>query len=79
MPDLRGASVLEARVGHRAIPADGLPALGKASQIAGYYEAVMHSGITLGPIAARTLTAEILHGDIDPLAASFRATRLASA
>jgi len=79
VPDLRGASVLEARVGHRAIPADGLPALGKASQIAGYYEAVMHSGITLGPIAARTLTAEILHGDIDPLAASFRATRLASA
>jgi glycine/D-amino acid oxidase-like deaminating enzyme len=79
VPAIGGPSVLDVRFGHRAIPADGLPALGKASQIDGYYEAVMHSGITLGPIAARTLTAEILHGDVDPLAASFRASRLASA
>jgi glycine/D-amino acid oxidase-like deaminating enzyme len=76
VPDLAGARVLDARVGHRAIPVDGLPVIGRAAGIDGYYEAVTHSGITLGPIVARALTAEILHGEIDPLVSSFPASRL---
>jgi glycine/D-amino acid oxidase-like deaminating enzyme len=60
------------------MPLDGLPMIGKATDIDGYYEAAMHSGITLGPIAARALTAEILHGRIDPLVSSLRASRLPS-
>jgi glycine/D-amino acid oxidase-like deaminating enzyme len=76
VPELADASVVDARVGYRPIPADGLPAIGAATRITGYYEAVTHSGITLGPIIARTLTAEILHGRIDPLVAHFRASRL---
>jgi len=76
VPELAHAPVLDARIGHRPIPSDGLPAIGRATSIDGYYEAVTHSGITLGPILARVLTAEILHGEIDPLVADFRATRL---
>jgi glycine/D-amino acid oxidase-like deaminating enzyme len=73
---LASASVVEARVGYRPVPVDGLPAIGKATDIDGYYEAVTHSGITLGPIIARALSAEILRGHVDPLVTSFRASRL---
>jgi glycine/D-amino acid oxidase-like deaminating enzyme len=76
IPDLADARVLDARIGYRPIPVDGLPVVGRAAGIDGYYEAVTHSGITLGPIVARALTAEILHGEIDPLVSSFRPSRL---
>jgi glycine/D-amino acid oxidase-like deaminating enzyme len=77
-PALVESIVLDARVGRRPIPADGLPAIGKAAHINGYYEAVTHSGITLGPIIGRLLTAEIMHGHIDPLVSAFRASRFRS-
>jgi glycine/D-amino acid oxidase-like deaminating enzyme len=76
VPGLADAAVADARVGHRPIPPDGLPLIGRAGDLSGYYEAVTHSGITLGPIVARALTAEILHNEIDPLVSSFRASRL---
>jgi glycine/D-amino acid oxidase-like deaminating enzyme len=76
LPELASASVVDVRVGHRPIPADGFPAIGRATNIRGYFEAVMHSGITLGPIVARALTAELVHGREDPLVSSFRASRL---
>jgi glycine/D-amino acid oxidase-like deaminating enzyme len=75
VPELAGAPVVDARIGQRPIPFDGLPAVGKATAVDGYYEAITHSGITLGPILARALTAEILHGEIDPLVAGYRASR----
>jgi glycine/D-amino acid oxidase-like deaminating enzyme len=78
VPQLAGASVVETRVGYRPVPVDGFPVIGKASDIDGYYEAVTHSGITLGPIVGRMLAAEIIHGDIDPLVSPFRASRLRS-
>jgi glycine/D-amino acid oxidase-like deaminating enzyme len=76
VPQLTGASVVETRIGNRPIPGDGFPALGKAGDIDGYYEAVTHSGITLGPVVGRMLAAEIINGYIDPLVAPFRARRL---
>jgi glycine/D-amino acid oxidase-like deaminating enzyme len=78
VPQLAGASVVETRVGYRPVPEDGFPVIGKASDIDGYYEAVTHSGITLGPVVGRTLAAEIIHGDIDPLVSPFRASRFRS-
>jgi glycine/D-amino acid oxidase-like deaminating enzyme len=78
VPELAGAAVADVRVGHRPIPVDGLPVIGKASDVDGYYEAITHSGITLGPIVGRALTAEILNDQIDPLVSSFRASRLPS-
>jgi hypothetical protein len=38
--------------------------------------AVTHSGIALGPILARALTAEVLRDQINPLVSGFHASRL---
>jgi glycine/D-amino acid oxidase-like deaminating enzyme len=76
VPEFAGAAVADVRLARRPIPLDSLPVIGKAGDVYGYYEAVMHSGITLGPVVARALTAEILHEQIDPLVLSFRASRL---
>jgi glycine/D-amino acid oxidase-like deaminating enzyme len=78
VPQLAGASVVATRVGYRPVPVDGFPVIGKATDIDGYYEAVTHSGITLGPVVGRTLAAEIISGDIDPLISPFRASRFSS-
>lgn len=53
----------------RPVPGDGLPAVGKVSP--GLWLAVMHSGVTLAPIVAELLAAEILGGEGDPLLSSF--------
>lgn len=53
----------------RPVPGDGLPAIGKVSP--GLWLAVMHSGVTLAPIVAELLAAEILGGEGDPLLESF--------
>jgi glycine/D-amino acid oxidase-like deaminating enzyme len=65
------AEVVEARFGLRPVPADGHSCVGALSKIPGYYEAVTHSGVTLGPIVGRLLAREILSGEIDPLIAPF--------
>jgi glycine/D-amino acid oxidase-like deaminating enzyme len=76
VPRLAVASVVDARVGYRPVAVDGFPLLGRASAVDGYYEAVTHSGITLGPVVGRTLAAEIVHGHVDELVSPFRASRL---
>jgi glycine/D-amino acid oxidase-like deaminating enzyme len=45
--------------------------------IPGYFEAVTHSGITLAPLIGRSLTAEILKKERDPLLEPFRPERAA--
>jgi glycine/D-amino acid oxidase-like deaminating enzyme len=78
LPALEEGEVVEARYGMRPVPADGHPCVGALSQIPGYYEAVTHSGVTLGPLIGSLLTREILTGAVDPLIAPFRADRLPS-
>lgn len=73
--ELKGASVVDARVGTRPYPADGHSCVGGVSGIDGYYEAVTHSGITLGPLLGRLLASEIADGTVDPLLGSFRPDR----
>jgi glycine/D-amino acid oxidase-like deaminating enzyme len=75
LPNLAEAEVVEARFGLRPVPADGHSCVGALSQIPGYYEAVTHSGVTLGPLVGRLLAREILTGEVDPLLASFRPDR----
>jgi glycine/D-amino acid oxidase-like deaminating enzyme len=72
---LEAAEVVEARFGMRPVPADGHSCVGALSGIPGYYEAVTHSGVTLGPLIGRLLAREILTGEVDPLIAPFRADR----
>ncbi|HET7036321.1 MAG TPA: hypothetical protein VFI42_11630, partial [Thermomicrobiaceae bacterium] len=71
------APVVAARIGTRPLPVDGRSCLGAVSAAPGYYEAVTHSGVTLGPLLGRLLTQEILRGVVDPLAAPFRPDRFA--
>jgi glycine/D-amino acid oxidase-like deaminating enzyme len=78
LPALEEAEVVEARFGMRPVPADGHSCVGALSAIPGYYEAVTHSGVTLGPLIGRLLAREILTGEVDPLIAPFRADRFPS-
>lgn len=75
VPMLRGAPVHDARIGVRPITADGHPSVGSVPGLGGYYEAVTHSGVTLGPLLGRLVAAEVLHGTVDPMLATFRPDR----
>jgi glycine/D-amino acid oxidase-like deaminating enzyme len=77
LPALEEAEIVEARFGMRPVPADGHSCVGAVSRIPGYYEAVTHSGVTLGPLVGRLLAQEILTGEVDPLIAPFRPDRFA--
>ena len=54
-------------LGHRPVPEDGFPAVGRVDGIAGLYVAVMHSGITLAPAIGRFVADEIMTGRRDAL------------
>ncbi|MEU6372500.1 FAD-dependent oxidoreductase [Streptomyces sp. NPDC046909] len=75
VPELGDSPVMEARVSQRPIPADGFPSVGAVPTVPGYYEAVSHSGITLGPVIGRLLASEIVRGERDELLAEFRPER----
>ncbi|WP_405639924.1 NAD(P)/FAD-dependent oxidoreductase [Streptomyces sp. NBC_00019] len=75
VPDLGDSPIAQARIAHRPIPADGFPSVGAVPSVPGYYEAVTHSGITLGPVIGRLLASEILTGKRDALLADFRPQR----
>lgn len=75
VPELGESRIARTRVAHRPIPADGFPSVGAVPSVPGYYEAVAHSGITLGPVIGRMLAAEILSGTRDEMLADFRPER----
>ncbi|WP_327669045.1 MULTISPECIES: FAD-dependent oxidoreductase [unclassified Streptomyces] len=75
VPELAGGRVAETRVVNRPIPVDGFPSVGAVPAVPGYYEAVTHSGITLGPVIGRLLATEIHGGRSDALLAGFRPER----
>ncbi|HJQ28258.1 MAG TPA: FAD-binding oxidoreductase [Rubrobacter sp.] len=75
LPALTEAEVVEARFGLRPVPADGHSCVGALTGVPGYYEAVTHSGVTLGPLVGRLLAREILTCEVDPLIAPFRPDR----
>jgi glycine/D-amino acid oxidase-like deaminating enzyme len=57
--DVRLVSV---RLGARPMPADELPIIGAVPGVNGAYLAVMHSGVTLAPTAARLIASEVVNG-----------------
>ena len=75
VPELGGATIAATRIAYRPIPADGYPSVGVLPSVPGYFEAVTHSGITLGPVLGRLLAAEILNGNSADLLADFRPER----
>lgn len=75
VPELGTSRIAQTRVADRPIPADGFPSVGAVPSIPGYYEAVSHSGITLGPVIGLLLASEILIGTRDEILADFRPER----
>ncbi|HEX3721507.1 MAG TPA: FAD-dependent oxidoreductase [Nitrolancea sp.] len=69
------ARIVDARIGIRPIPRDGRSCVGGIAYIDGYYEAVTHSGVTLGPLLGRLLANEIVNGERDTLLAPFSPNR----
>jgi glycine/D-amino acid oxidase-like deaminating enzyme len=69
LPELGRAGVEKMTQGFRPMPADGLPIVGVAPRRRDVYLAVMHSGVTLGPLMGRLAAGELLDGvDAEPLA-----------
>lgn len=75
LPGLAPGRVVSTHVGPRPIPADGVSVVGGVSSVPGYYVAVTHSGVTLGPLLGRLLATEIVDGEVDPLLRPFRPDR----
>jgi glycine/D-amino acid oxidase-like deaminating enzyme len=75
VPELGTSRIAETRVADRPIPGDGFPSVGAVPSVPGYYEAVSHSAITLGPVIGRLLASEILSGSTDGMLADFRPER----
>jgi glycine/D-amino acid oxidase-like deaminating enzyme len=77
VPALKEARPTDALVAMRPMPADGYPSVGAVASIPGYFEAVTHSGITLAPLIARSLSDEILGKAHDRLFDAYRPERIA--
>jgi len=75
LPGLSGFGAETARIGIRAMPADGYSVVGPQDGVAGYYVAVTHSGVTLAPFLGRVVAEELLRGRPDPRLATFRPDR----
>jgi glycine/D-amino acid oxidase-like deaminating enzyme len=54
--------LVEARLGVRPMPVDGLPIIGPLPGRPGGYVAVMHSAVTLAAVAGRLVAAEVVDG-----------------
>ena len=61
LPALRDAAIDEVRVARRAIPADGLPVVGRTAEAPWLYHVVTHSGVTLAPLFGRLVAEEIVN------------------
>ena len=74
-PALARARVEATRVGVRPMPRDEKPIVGTIPGLEGFYVAVSHSGVTLGPLWGRIAAAEVLDGVRDARLAPYRPER----
>jgi glycine/D-amino acid oxidase-like deaminating enzyme len=75
VPALAASALVGSKVAMRPIPGDGFPSVGAVDGLGRYYEAIAHSGITLGIIIGRLLAREIVEGTVDELLRPFRPGR----
>ena len=73
--DVPTLSLSAVNVGVRPVPLDGLPVIGEVPGVVGVFSAVMHSGVTLGPLVGHLLASEILQGVNCALLEPFRPSR----
>jgi glycine/D-amino acid oxidase-like deaminating enzyme len=74
-PDLSGTAAEGMRLALRAIPGDGVSAVGPLPGIDGYYAAVTHSGVTLAPWLGQVVARELAGGDAETALETFRPSR----
>ncbi|MDW6022642.1 FAD-binding oxidoreductase [Mesorhizobium sp. BAC0120] len=74
-PDLAGVKPEAMRLSHRAIPGDGVSAVGPVPEISGYYAAITHSGATLAPWLGRVVAAELAGDGPEEALQDFRPAR----
>jgi glycine/D-amino acid oxidase-like deaminating enzyme len=75
VPALGTSELVGSKVAMRPIPGDGFPSVGAVDGLGGYFEAITHSGITLGIIIGRLLSQEVVEGTVDELLRPFRPGR----
>jgi glycine/D-amino acid oxidase-like deaminating enzyme len=74
-PGMRPATVESVRVGERPFPGDGMPVLGRVTELPGFYFAVSHSGATLCLHAGDLVAAEVLGEDVNDALTPYRFER----
>jgi glycine/D-amino acid oxidase-like deaminating enzyme len=75
IPDLDKVEVEAVRIAIRPIPKDSYSAIGPVPHLDGYYVAVTHSGVTLGPFIGEAVTDEVINNRTRPELAGFRPSR----
>ena len=75
VPAISKAEIEEACIGWRPLPLDGLPVLGASPARRDVYLAVMHSGVTLAPIAGLLAAQELLQDVVSERLRDFRPGR----
>ncbi len=76
LPALDRVEIETARLGRRAIPRDGFPAVGYLPGLDNCYAVVTHSGITLSLLLGRLAAEELVDGVAAPSLAALRPERL---
>lgn len=74
-PELANTKPEAIRLSYRAIPGDGVSAVGPVPGISGYYAAVTHSGATLAPWLGQVAAAELAGGEPEEALQDFRPAR----
>lgn len=70
-----GITCLGHTIAHRPEPADGWPVVGPVPNLPGVHIAVMHSGVTLGPLVGETIAADVLGGSVTDKMRPYRPDR----
>jgi glycine/D-amino acid oxidase-like deaminating enzyme len=77
VPQLKTARIDYMTLGHRVMPKDGLPIIGRSSHFPNLYVAAMHSGMTLAPAIGELVSLEVLEQATVDLLDPFRPRRFA--
>jgi glycine/D-amino acid oxidase-like deaminating enzyme len=76
-PSAKGVRLVDARIGVRPMPSDGVTIAGRVPGFANAWMLATHSGVTLGPLLGGLIAAEIVEGELSPMLAPFRPDRFA--
>ena len=75
LPAIDGAAIESVFIGWRPLPLDGHPVIGAAPERPDVYLAIMHSGVSLAPIAGQFAAREITSGEALPRLDVYRPDR----